>query len=156
MAEPTATRAGIRQAIGRLARMPFYLRYSGGSTILGSTEQTTTQLAAADLTQPEDFWKAQYAWIVESSAERRITEYDVGSTAGLLSLEYALSAAAADSGVRPLTRVRGTDRVVGDDDELAGWNRVQDTRDLVVSWRLQPDRSLPVLAAGVGCRCRSQ
>ena len=97
MAEPTATRAGIRQAIGRLARMPFYLRYSGGSVILGSTEQTTTQLAAADLTQPEDFWKAQYAWIVESSAERRITEYDVGSTAGMLSLEYALSAAAASS-----------------------------------------------------------
>jgi len=105
MAEPTATRAAIRQAIGRLARMPFYLRYGSGSIVLGSTEQTVTQLAAAELTQPEKFWQAQYAWIVESSAERRVTEYDVGSTAGLLSLEYALSAAAASSDSIEITSI---------------------------------------------------
>src|SRR3990167_9333480 len=105
MAEPTATRAAIRQAIGRLARMPFYLRYGTGSIVLGSTEHTVTQLAAAELTQPEKFWQAQYAWIVESSAERRVTEYDVGSTAGLLSLEYALSAAAASSDSIEITSI---------------------------------------------------
>ena len=97
MAEPNTTPAAIRQAIGRLARMPFYMRYGTGSIITGSTEQTVTAIAAADLTQPDNFWNQSFVWAVESSAERLVTDFDVGSTSGVLNLEYALSAVVSSS-----------------------------------------------------------
>jgi len=57
------------------------------------------------LTQPAGFWKGQYAWVIEAKEERRITDYQYGSTSGSLSLEYALTAAASSSDSIEITSI---------------------------------------------------
>jgi len=95
MAEPVSTRQQIRRAIGRLARMDFYMRYADGFVTANSTEQTTTQIAVPDLTQRDDFWNNSFVWQITSSEDRRINDFDVSSTAGFLGLEYPLAAASS-------------------------------------------------------------
>ena len=54
MAEPTSTRAALRQEIARRLNMDFALRIGASSTATGGT--TTTLIDTNNLKQPDDFW----------------------------------------------------------------------------------------------------
>ena len=82
MAEPTTTRLALRRAIGRTARMKFYLRYPNGSLDFtqGATtdDVSDTQAFYCDkLAQGEGAWNNSYIYVTSTDTdidgfERRI------------------------------------------------------------------------------------
>ena len=91
MAPPTTTRSSIRRALGRNARLEFFMRYGAGYVALTSAGDTTALvLTSTSLSQDTDFWKAAWVYAVESSEERYITQ---SSSDGALHMEFAETAA---------------------------------------------------------------
>ena len=84
MAEPTSTRLALRRAIGRTARMDFYLRYPSGSLNFDANESgdtsrvtSTTAFYCDKLPQWDKSWDNAYIYVTSTDSnidgfERRI------------------------------------------------------------------------------------
>lgn len=90
MTEPTLTRQALRRTIARELRMEFAMRYNDVSalTAVGST----TSVTDSKLTQPTDFWKNSYLFLVDGNAALDVRRITASTSGGALTLEYALSA----------------------------------------------------------------
>ena len=66
MAEPTSTRAALRQEIARRVNMDFALRIGASSTATGGT--TTTLIDTNNLKQPDDFWNGAWLYIANDAS----------------------------------------------------------------------------------------
>jgi len=86
MAEPTSTRLALRRAIGRTARMKFYLRYPAGSINFSQGADTddvsdTETFYCNKLAQGEGAWENSYIYVTSTDSnidgfERRIANFN--------------------------------------------------------------------------------
>ncbi len=96
MAEPTTTRLALRRAIGRTARMKFYLRYPNGSLEFSSDGGTSTDdvnstevFYCDKLAQSEGAWNNAYIYVTSTDDnidgfERRIANFNADANAMFL------------------------------------------------------------------------
>jgi len=66
MAEPTSTRAALRQELARRLNMDFALRIGSSSTATSGT--TTTLVDTNNLTQTDDFWNGAWLYIANDAS----------------------------------------------------------------------------------------